>query len=239
MTSIPQLNAARVVLANAMAFLFALAAASGPAQARYSVYYYQDGRTLQNLSDADALIASTAPVATQTLDVLDISDFSSARSQGRFGGAASTPVPLANRDNFAIYAVTGFDVAIGGDYTFLLHSDDGARIVVDGVTIVEFANPRPPRDSFSTLVNLTPGRHLIEVTYFERRGEAALEVGVAPGLATAFSPSAFSLVASAPEPNAWAFMMLGFGLIANRMKRIRANRPARCSFGSIDRQFAR
>ncbi|MGF1543952.1 MAG: PA14 domain-containing protein [Parvularculaceae bacterium] len=205
----------RTVRVGAIACAFALACS--PAAARFSVFYHQDGRNLRNVDDAAALIAETDAVAVQQLDHINISDFRSTRSEGRFSDG-TTAAPLANRDNFAVYAVGRFDVADAGDFTFLLHSDDGARLTVNGEVVAEFFGQRAPRDTFSAPVFLDAGRHLVEIVYFEHRGEAALELGIAPGAVTTFSSSAFSLVGTAPEPAAWLMMLVGFAGVANRLK---------------------
>ncbi len=214
--------ATRILAAGAAAFAGFAASA---AHAAFSVYYYQDGRTLNSLADADALIAETDAVATQRLDEIDISDYRTTRAEGRFRDA-TTMVPLDVAENFAIYAVGAFEVETAGEYTFLLHSDDGARASVNGDVIAEFSRPRAPGDTFSSPVYLEAGRHTVELTYFERRIEATLEFAYAQGAFDAFSPSAFSLVSSAPEPATWSLMIAGFALCAARLKAGRRGAPA-------------
>lgn len=194
--------------------------ALAPANAAWQVFYHQQsGRTINNLAQAEALIAQTAPVAFQELEVLDISDLATARSRGRFDAGTTTLVPLSNRNHFAVYAVSEFVIPVAGLYTFLLHSDDGARLRLNGSTIIQFSRPRSPGDSFSAGQFLTAGRHLLDVVYFEQAGEAALEVALAAGSLTSFNANAFSLiVASAPEPQVWILMILGFIAVAARAK---------------------
>ncbi len=219
------------VLRAAIALAGLAVAALSPAQAAWQVFYHQDGRTVNNLAQAEALIAQTAPVAFQELEVLDISDLASARSRGRFDAGTTTLVPLSNRNHFAVYAVSEFIIPVAGLYTFLLHSDDGARLRLNGAPIIQFSNPRAPGDSFSASQFLTAGRHALDVVYFEQAGEAVLEVAIAAGSLTSFNASAFSLiVASAPEPQVWMLMIIGFIAVAARAKMQRAapsNRWAR------------
>ncbi len=211
-------NGQRVIRAAIALAGLALAALS-PAQAAWQVFYHQDGRTVNNLAQAEALIAQTAPVAFQELAVRDISDLASARSRGRFDAGTTTLVPLSNRNHFAVYAVTEFVIPVAGLYTFLLHSDDGARLRLNGASIIQFSNPRSPGDSFSASQYLTAGKHHLDVVYFEQAGEAVLEVAIAAGTFTSFNAAAFSLiVASAPEPQVWMLMILGFVAVATRAK---------------------
>jgi len=59
----------------------------------------------------------------------------------------------------------------GGDYTFALGYDDGARIKVDGVTVVD--GWAPSAQHYETL-NLSSGYHNVEVEYYENMGGAYL-----------------------------------------------------------------
>ncbi|RLG20032.1 hypothetical protein DRN74_06085, partial [Candidatus Micrarchaeota archaeon] len=59
----------------------------------------------------------------------------------------------------------------GGDYTFALGYDDGARIKVDGQTVVD--GWAPSAQHYETR-NLSSGYHNIEVEYYENTGDAYL-----------------------------------------------------------------
>ncbi len=206
----------------ALTFLFA-ALASGAAHASYTLYYHQDGRRLNSIDDARALIASTAPVAVQTSDIINISD---ARTQdGNFRGSVTT-VPLAVQENFAVYAVGSLYLDQAGDYTINVFSDDGYALSIDGAPVSGFSGPRSPRSTTTSNVFLSAGRHDIEVVYYERTGRAVLEVSHAFGNFSNFSQSAFNLtVSTAPEPSAWALMIAGFGATAARLKAMRRAAP--------------
>ena len=57
------------------------------------------------------------------------------------------------------------------EYTFYVTTDDGARLVVDGETIVDVWVPRPPSTS-DAKATLTAGDHEVVLTYFEGGGGA-------------------------------------------------------------------
>lgn len=206
-------------------------AALSPAHAAFSIFYYQDGRRLNNLAAAEALIGSTAPVAFQESEILNIRETNT--NNGNFVGQSSI-VPLSNQSNYAVYAVGSVFFDQTGDYTFNVFSDDGFSLSVDGVVVSSFANPRAPRSSTQSNITLTSGFHDIEVVYYERAGRAALEVSHAFGNFSSFDSSAFNVtVSSAPEPSQWALMITGFLGVAFQLKhRARSKRSAR--YGAIN-----
>jgi hypothetical protein len=62
-----------------------------------------------------------------------------------------------------------------GVYTFHIEADDGARLIIDGMTIGEGMTPGQPND-FDVQFALTPGTHPIEVDYFQQGGGTALRL---------------------------------------------------------------
>ncbi len=80
-------------------------------------------------------------------------------------------------NNYGVRVSTTLTVNNAGDYTFNVRSDDGVRLYVDGVEVVEDDSLHAPRDSTGT-INLGPGEHEIVIIYFERGGQNVLEVGI-------------------------------------------------------------
>ena len=63
-----------------------------------------------------------------------------------------------------------------GTYTFLVRSNDGFRLEIGGVQILE--DPNVHRDRYSEIAKLTiqrPGWYPISVLYFERKGTSTVE----------------------------------------------------------------
>ena len=213
-------DAKRLAVALVAAVIGLLCALS-PAKAEFTIYYYQDGRTLNSVADAEALIASTAPVAVQTSSIINIRDANT--NSGHFRGD-STVVPLTNQNNYAVFATGTFFVPVAGDHTFNIHSDDGYSLSVDGSVVSSFSNPRPPRDTTDAFIYLDQGYHQLDVVYYERTGRARLEVSMAAGNFTNFASGASSFglaVGTSPEPSQWALMITGFILTAARLKAVR------------------
>ncbi|GEM_PF-1282458 len=53
-----------------------------------------------------------------------------------------------------------------GTYTFSLLSDDGAKFIIDGKTVIDNDGIHPPREKISS-INLEKGLHEVEVQYFQ------------------------------------------------------------------------
>jgi len=81
---------------------------------------------------------------------------------------------------FAIDYTGRFWIDKPGMYTFVLTSDDGARLYIDDQLIVDNDGEHPPEDRTGR-VEMTGGVHGIRVSYFQgRRFQVALVLRVAP-----------------------------------------------------------
>lgn len=81
-----------------------------------------------------------------------------------------------HRENDFGFRYTGFiDVPEEGEWTFFTRSDDGSRLYIDGKVVVKNDGTHPMVEKSGT-VELTEGRHAIEVTFFEGGGGQGLEV---------------------------------------------------------------
>ncbi|MEM7490117.1 MAG: Hint domain-containing protein, partial [Pseudomonadota bacterium] len=72
---------------------------------------------------------------------------------------------------------TTLTITNGGNYRFDLGSDDGSRLYVDGVEVVENDGLHAFRTENGT-VNLSPGQHEIVIIFFERGGQAQLQAAI-------------------------------------------------------------
>lgn len=122
-----------------------------------------------------------------------------------FLNAADASNPFWNSGPMTRYGVrlTGLiEVPQSGLWTFRLGSDDGSRLLINGEQVINHDGTH----SYSTRngsVNLTAGRHAIEILFFENGGNHALTLAwQGPGVPTMspVPPSAFSLdVPPSPE----------------------------------------
>ena len=95
-------------------------------------------------------------------------------------------------------------------WTFGTNSDDGVRIKIDRVTVIDDDSAHSPEDRFGA-VTLTEGYHDLELLYFEREGGAEVELFAAPGSHTAFS-SNFQLIGDTANGG---LALGGFGYMVN------------------------
>lgn len=113
--------------------------------------FVYDG-TFDVLPDFDAL----TPTTTTTSATLSIAD--------RIGS-----------DFFAYRFVGAVDVPAAGSWTFASSSDDGSRVIVDGVVVVDNDGLHGPVDVAGS-VDLDEGSHAFEVQFFEKAGGEVLDV---------------------------------------------------------------
>ncbi len=98
----------------------------------------------------------------------------------REGDVADNLVQLKFDDYKNDYGVV-FDGKIAsekdGDYTFVLASDDGSRLSIDGHKIIDHDGIHPSTDIREGKVHLKPGEHDFHLEYFQKGGEAELYAG--------------------------------------------------------------
>ncbi|MEZ5962541.1 MAG: PA14 domain-containing protein [Planctomycetota bacterium] len=84
---------------------------------------------------------------------------------------------VAARDNdFGLVFEGRLSVPRAGRQVFHLDSDDGARLSIDGVTVVDRDGTHPAGDEQTGEVELSAGEHDLCLEYFQRRGSMALRL---------------------------------------------------------------
>lgn len=138
--------------------------------------------TLNNLGDADTLIASDVADATWDVSAIDYANGDSANSissnssLSNFLGvdaASLTGTNLPDLNNTA-FRFTGMINIDAGDNTWSVGSDDGFRLKIGGNVIGSFNGTRGFRTSSGSL-SLTPGLYTFELVFFERTGRTGVE----------------------------------------------------------------
>ncbi len=101
--------------------------------------------------------ASITPAGTIYIDKLNI-------AKRRF----TTGFPGVNNrfEWFGIRYIAGFKIKSEGKYKFRLLSDDGAKLWIDNKLVIDNDGIHPPATKSGT-INLSPGKHLIQVDYFQ------------------------------------------------------------------------
>ena len=138
-------------------------------------------QSTERLSDWEAvdLLFSGENVASDTVvEGVPFIDYLDRDRRGNFDN--NLEFPEGGGSNFALVASGKMLVRQAGEYTIGVSSNDAARLSVDGVEIIFDADRHTTRDSFAS-IELTPGEHDIEMTMFNQRGTATVELFFAPG----------------------------------------------------------
>jgi fibronectin type 3 domain-containing protein len=95
-------------------------------------------------------------------------------AQVNFDWSTGSPDPSIGVDTFSVRWTGQIQAAASGSYTFTLHADDGVRMWVNGVLVIDkFVNASTNKDQVSTAVQLTAGQKAdIKIEYFENTGGA-------------------------------------------------------------------
>jgi hypothetical protein len=94
-----------------------------------------------------------------------------------FNWGAGSPGAGVNADNFSVRWTGTVAPATSGSYRFQSYSDDGVRVWVNGVRVINNWTDHGPTNNSSSNVNLTGGqRYTIMVEYYERGGGAVMQL---------------------------------------------------------------
>ncbi len=122
--------------------------------------FFDHGRSVRSTEDVDWSADPTHREMGATVD------FDATRGSFRASGA---------EDEFAVRVTGRIDIDEEGSHAFRVFADDGVRVFIDGVEVVEDDVPHGPRYSNGS-IDLAPGSHEVEIRYFENRGKAALRL---------------------------------------------------------------
>jgi mono/diheme cytochrome c family protein len=90
--------------------------------------------------------------------------------------------PARRKDHFALRFEGTIELPQAGDYLFLIGSDDGSRLLIDGKVVV-ITDGVHPFEQKRKKQPMTAGPHEVVVEYFEDEGEESLQVDFeGPGL---------------------------------------------------------
>lgn len=92
----------------------------------------------------------------------------------QFNWGNGSPAPGLPVDNFSVLWTRSFTYA-GGNYRFFATADDGVRVYVDNVLVIDAWREQPSTSYFGD-VYLSPGSHDIRVDYFEATQVASIHV---------------------------------------------------------------
>ena len=132
--------------------------------------------------------------ASKTTAIVPYIDLFDTGGTGNYGDNLPFPNNTGGDDNdFAIRATGTIVIPEAGTWTFGTNSDDGARLRIDGVTVINDDSLHAPANRFGQRT-LTAGTHEIELVFFERGGGAEVELFAAKGSYSSFNATAFRLI---------------------------------------------
>jgi azurin len=86
---------------------------------------------------------------------------------------------LKESSNFGACFTGVITLETAGRHTFFLNSDDGSRLLIDGKMVVEYDGQHGPAKEQKGDIELTAGRHLLRVEFFQGGGGKALRLAYA------------------------------------------------------------
>lgn len=96
-----------------------------------------------------------------------------------FDWGLNSPAPEINPDNFSVDWTRRITLPLSASYVFTAEVDDGVRIFVNGVTVLDNFNTTGSRTITGSIM-LAAGQHDVQVQYVERTGQAKIRVSWAP-----------------------------------------------------------
>ncbi|MEM0976413.1 MAG: Hint domain-containing protein [Pseudomonadota bacterium] len=121
-----------------------------------------------------SLLPGTVVYNAGTTD--ELSNFASNDPTGLASNASASDLGNSG-ENFAIRVSTVLTVENGGNFAFTSTSDDGFRLYVDGVELIDEDGRHAPRSETENIF-LGPGDHEITIIYFENTGQNVLAVEI-------------------------------------------------------------
>ncbi len=175
----------------------------------FNVTTYLATLIVPNLSRVETIIDTASLQESVSSESATTINYTQGGSTGRYDGIRPFPGLnlLQDVNDFVILATASIHIPEGGTWTFGINSDDGARLRIDGADVIVDDDTHAERDTFGSL-GLSTGVHELELLYFQRSGDAALELFAAPGRHTSYDPSVFRLVGDVADGG---IPLAGFG----------------------------
>lgn len=205
-----------------------LMATASIANASFMVDVYSSPTSIYNFSRAQTTMSGTPDYQV----VSDVIDF---RDDKDRGGHFDTNYSFGvdSLDTFALHATTSLNIKTPGVYTFGTNSDDGVRLSIDGLTIIDNVDLHDNEDDFYTYTFSSAGTYALDLIFYENYGGASIELFTALGQHDTFDEEAFALIGSAdglstiapvPEPSTMILFGAGLaGLMSISRRKIRKN----------------
>ncbi|MFT5498355.1 MAG: hypothetical protein ACI9TH_003766, partial [Kiritimatiellia bacterium] len=179
-----------------------------------SVRFVDGPSGISHIDNAEALIASPETWLSSAEEVAVFIDYHDTGGTGHYGNDRDFPsVPRGSDANTFAVDVTGFIfIPSAGDWTFVVNSDDGFRLRLDGLGASftsEFPGPRGASDTLATWNIPQAGLYSVRLTFYENGGGAGLEFFAAPGAHAIWNAGSFDLVGDTTNGGLEVFTLPG------------------------------
>jgi len=145
------------------------------ARSRSATFTLTKVEPLPARSVADVATGLTLELYDQDGEWSSLPDFDSL-TPNRVEQVSSIDLAAGGRDEFFGLRFRGYiDVPETGVYTFLVTSDDGSRLLIDGTTVVDNDGIHGARQR-TGFIALASGKHELSLVFFQGAGGVALEV---------------------------------------------------------------
>lgn len=168
------------------------------------------------LAPGDAGVNAIYSVVTPYIDWAD----SPGSTDGLDTSTTLYDLPVGADDSYAIQFTGYLNIASAGTYNFQLYSDDGFRLKLGGEVVAEYIYDRGPGTTGFSL-NLEAGLYALDLVGWEQGGLYADELtwDVTGTGVYVTVPQSVLFTTAVPEPETWALMLAGLGLVAGAAKR--------------------
>ncbi|HNI82046.1 MAG TPA: PA14 domain-containing protein [Rhodocyclaceae bacterium] len=183
----------------------------------YSPHTVDEALAALALPDSDPAVNA---IYHQVVPYIDWSDGGS--GTGADATTTRTDLPVGNDDSFAVTFYGYLNITTAGTYNFQVYSDDGFRLNLGGETVAEYYYDRGPGSSYATL-QLAAGLYALELMSWEQGGVYVDELTwdtLGNGVYVTV-PQNVLFTTAVPEPETWAMLLAGLGLMALTARRRR------------------
>ncbi|MHC4742163.1 MAG: FN3 associated domain-containing protein, partial [Planctomycetota bacterium] len=165
----------------------------------FVVTCYRANIELNHIDTAEEVISNPSYQASATTETADVINYHNTGSSGRIGGDAPFPGTTigVNENNFAVLATGTVHIPFSGNWSFIVHSDDGFNLELTRGPhrfTSSFPNGRAAADTVAVFDLPEAGAYELRLSFYEGGGGSSLELFAGQGSHSSFHPAYHRLV---------------------------------------------